>query len=1199
MGVLMLQKQTFSMNLGKGMDQKSDDKIGSFDMFIHLQDWIYQKIGKIYKRPGSPKLTSDSINNEIASPLTIGSSGIASGLFSHKDQTLLENKGALYSFYENDNKWAFKGSYYPLIVETQTTISSELEYISPTSLYLSSGLRVIASIAYDNTMQNSTTWPYMLKYSVIEQSTGNIYVDDVTLDAGDQLTLTPAKYPLIIETSAGAYILYAIGSQVKYKKISLVNGSVIASGNLFTFSTVGVGGTPYVSDDYTQTPFRAIKINKTGVERVLFAFYSSVNNRPSVAIYQSDLSLSPLDEEVVITNLGQRDALDIYFQSSSNKIIVAASGTESTPAVPSGFYQLSSPYVGVLSINTAWDTLTYEASYTIRPSDWDYIATKQWITGYQIIPNLQNPDELYIYFTKYNKNGYSNIEGDEYVLYKSAISLTSGYTETNGFKLSGYSFAADPYYDAERQTYYMFLMNTLGLQASIFMVDLFKGKAQNEFFVHAKYNVGQTPSNRTNVYPQISVIDGKLYAVTQRITDITANPITTDRPLVTLEKRLGIAEVYIDLSPDKSLSSTYMAGATHLTGGYLGYYDGSVFREAGYFLQPELVGYSTVNAIGERLHATTVQEGSASQYEISTITFSAGADILLGPTYWGSVYLLNNRHIRYYYTTESSGSAPGSGGVFALVHVRIKDTDTAYQVARKTMLALKGWSDFYKATDGGDVVYTQVGATITIENQLLINTNPPGTFVMVLAPQNTLPAGSYQYTCVWSYVDATGNVIKSAPATPITVTIATPSSITVSTFAPNLTNVDTTSVRVEWYRTKVNGTTFYKISNNITTLPWSHTCFNSLVDYISDANIDDSPEVLYTSGGILQNYSIPACKHIGVYKNRLVASGLEDGTSVYFSKEPIANSPVEFTEENYITVEADGELITGHAQLDDKLIVFKKRKIFFIAGDPANDLGAQSSLTIPTLIAGDTGCVDHNSIIQTPIGLMFKSEKGIYLLDRALSLNYIGKEVEDYNQYYVSKAVLLERKNQIRFSLKDSQTTLVYDYLFSRWTTFSYGADGACMWKGNYARAESTGFVYVEDDTVFIDTGRVVESYEPTLKTSWLKIKNMQDYQRIYRLIVLGDKKSIHNLNFKIYYDYDDVNFDEYTFDSDYIEGSDYADQVYQPMIHLRRQKCDAIKIEMSVEPRGGTEECLELVDLSFQFGVKQGLNKVRAEKKV
>lgn len=64
-----------------------------------------------------------------------------------------------------------------------------------------------------------------------------------------------------------------------------------------------------------------------------------------------------------------------------------------------------------------------------------------------------------------------------------------------------------------------------------------------------------------------------------------------------------------------------------------------------------------------------------------------------------------------------------------------------------------------------------------------------------------------------------------------------------------------------------------------------------------------------------------------------------------------------------------------------------------------------------------------------PLGIMYKSNKGIYLLNRSLQVDYIGSPVEDYNSQNITSADLIQDKNRRRF-LTSSGVTLVYDYYF-------------------------------------------------------------------------------------------------------------------------------------------------------------------------
>ena len=101
--------------------------------------------------------------------------------------------------------------------------------------------------------------------------------------------------------------------------------------------------------------------------------------------------------------------------------------------------------------------------------------------------------------------------------------------------------------------------------------------------------------------------------------------------------------------------------------------------------------------------------------------------------------------------------------------------------------------------------------------------------------------------------------------------------------------------------------------------------------------------------------------------------------------------------------------------MDDKLIIFKNNSIYFMAGDGPNNLGQQDTFSQPQLISSDVGCENKNSIVLSPQGLFFKSNKGIFRLSRSLGLSYIGAPIEDFNDLTIKKADLLAKKNEVRF----------------------------------------------------------------------------------------------------------------------------------------------------------------------------------------
>lgn len=1285
---MALQKTNVSLNLGNGMDQKSDNKIGPDNQFADMMDWIYQKIGKLYKRFGTNKLSADVVTT-YPNPLSIGTSLIPSSQFSYKDQLLVQNKGALYSYYEDQAKWYFKGHHYPLELSTKTTVASELQYQLPTSYYIGD-LRVMFYRAYDPV--NVATAGYQFKYTVIEQATGNVLVDDETI-----FNYVPSsnsvQYWQVVSFASKAYLLYNSGaSNLMIAEINLTTG-VLGTATVLKADMQGPGLNINVTADHWV--FSTVRTNKLSVgERVFVAYYNTSNQISIFALTSAGIVDATMGTYALAESVHYGFALE--YNDVTDLLFLA--------------YQDS-------SLNVKVKNYTFTASSITLANTISVATTATGMFYVDLAKSPVNTSEVLLMYNIYAYNIYATASGTEPYLYEATVNSTAVTSGPTMFA-TGYIIAAKSYTDSTRSTVYSFLQNTIGSQQTFFMIDRIKGKNENALFAQAKWNYGVANwSGVAQALPQISLINSAIYLALPKVIDQVGNPVGgAPSPIPILSDRIGICETFIELQPEQSASSTFLGDAVHTSGGYLGYYDGSNFVESSYFLNPELMEIEAFTNSAARMTATVTQQGVNGLPEISHIIFGNGANMELGPTYYWTFDTTTTKYV-VWYSRAGSGTAPTVAGT--KVQVDVSAGDAGIDVRNKTKAAILAYSpaatlvDYSGTGVGFDITNTSFGvvpdiytnmnpslscvvsttqqgtngtpeitnlaftngpqqltgptyywtfntfttafvvyyvidgigsAPVVAGTKIAVNINSTDssftvaykTYAALLAAASGytliyannivtiinssggtvtdastanyigpaiiggLDAGAYQYCAVWTYFDVNGQVIKSAPSVPVSITVTSGQFVSISAWNPLLTNRLVGTIRTEWYRTKKNGTVFYKISSLAEDKAWAVGVPSAgFLDIKTDSAITASPELLYTNGGVLENYQIPAVKQVSVFKNRIIATGVDDPTVLYYSKTAIYGAPVEFAAENFIQIDIDSDPITGHAQLDDKLIIFKEKKVYYMAGDGANDLGQGSSFTLPTLIATDVGCISHNSIVKTPHGLMFKSQKGIYLLDRALQLTYIGKEVEDYNSETTMNGLLLSKDNQVRFTLK-SGYTLVYDYLFNRWTAFSqYGGDRSTIWKDKFARVDNTGRTYVENKALWVDSGSTVESYSPTVTTKWLQVKDIQNYSRIYRLAILADLKSKHTLNYKIYYDYDLTNYDEYNFDSSNIAGAQYDDTVYQPIIHLKRQKCDAMMVELTVVPVGESEECLELVDMSFTVGLKEGLQKVKADKKL
>lgn len=464
--------------------------------------------------------------------------------------------------------------------------------------------------------------------------------------------------------------------------------------------------------------------------------------------------------------------------------------------------------------------------------------------------------------------------------------------------------------------------------------------------------------------------------------------------------------------------------------------------------------------------------------------------------------------------------------------------------------------------------------------------------------------GTYSYQVVYQWLDNMGRLHQSAPSIPFPITITAGG----GTAAVNLiikplmiTAKQGTRfpVKVTIFRTTNNGTIYHQV-NNIdlgTTILYNTPGANiTYTDTASDA-IAFNPTI-YTTGGVVDNIIPPPGLQMTIYNNRLWLVDSEDPTNVWYSKSVTPGVGLSFSDLLTINVDQRQGEITALAGMDDKIVFFKSVIPFFSVGDGANDTGNGATLSLPQVVASDVGCIASKSIIlNMPLGIMFKSQKGIYMMDRSLQVQYIGREVESFNSEVVTSAVLNTAKSQIRF-LTSSGSSLLYDYIYNQWSTFTNHIGlGADIWQGNYTYCRVDGDIYNETPGVFLDKATAISL---KIGTAWIKLTDLQNFQRIWNFFVLGDYKSKHLLNGQITFDYETTPFSTFTFNPQTVLGLNGDDTVYQFRYHMERQKCESVKFTIFDSFTGFLPgEGYSLSQFSIEAGIKQGGNKLSPFKSV
>lgn len=397
----------------------------------------------------------------------------------------------------------------------------------------------------------------------------------------------------------------------------------------------------------------------------------------------------------------------------------------------------------------------------------------------------------------------------------------------------------------------------------------------------------------------------------------------------------------------------------------------------------------------------------------------------------------------------------------------------------------------------------------------------------------------YQYCVVYEWSDNYQQVQRSTPSVVNsiqTTTTGQAGNLTV----PTLRLTDKTSPRspvaISIYRTVVNGSIFYKITDDNNPLINDHTVDTlTYLDVLSDDDIQ-SNENLYTSSQ-LENTAPPPCSIISLFQNRVVITNSEDPNTVWYTQNKFDLSQYNTLALDWNTQFVEGisnrigaGAVTALGFLDQNLVIFKENSIFILQGDGPNPLNTSGQFNDAQPIVSDTGCINQNSLVYTPNGLLFKSGKGIYLLGRDTSLEYIGAPVEKYNYLTITSASLLAHKNEVWFTSQEG-ICLVYNYYFKAWTTAeNVSAISGTIWKNKLCVLNTTGgstglsvMIQDNDDPVYVDTfaNGITKNVQTTIKFPWIKpMGQLQGRAAVYNFVLLGMLQGPHILQVEVAYNY-------------------------------------------------------------------------------
>jgi len=525
--------------------------------------------------------------------------------------------------------------------------------------------------------------------------------------------------------------------------------------------------------------------------------------------------------------------------------------------------------------------------------------------------------------------------------------------------------------------------------------------------------------------------------------------------------------------------------------------------------------------------------------------------------------------------------------------------------------------DAFRSAQLGKTLYIAGGLLQAYDGQRVqeagFHYGPDDIATPVLDPVTTGPGladGTYGYVVCYENTLANGEV-ERGPVSPAVLVVVTGGPRRVIVTIPTYRWTTKPGMRIGVYRSldgdaslfgrvaSLDPTTAGQVNGYLANDPLVDTV--TFFDGMDDATLLKQ-EPLYTNGGIVANDPLGAVRLIAGGKNRLFMVDSSQAQRVYFSQELSEGFAAEATPLLSVDVDPFGGDINGLIVMDDIVIVFKETAIFAFNGSgPFANPDVGGGFSSPELITSDVGCVSPDSLGYTPVGVMFQSLKGIYMLGRDRSVNYVGAPVERFNSQAVVATSLIEDRTQIRF-LTDEGKTLLYDYLFDQWSVFTnHEGSDAVVVDGEYFYLRNDGQVWTETPAIYRDSNSQIRM---GMETAWLKLAgHMQGWQFLWWVTVVGEFLSTHQLRVFIGFDFEDgwtgvpivVDPLEARVTAPYGDGAYGAgpyggenDTAYQFQIHVG-QECEAVRFRFEdVEPTGQFGASFELTELILTGGVQR-----------
>jgi len=1216
----VLQKQPININFSKGLDTKSDPWQVPIENFIELENSIFNTNGRLQKRDGFSVI--GTINDSTVNQIT------------NYNDDIIAVGNSLYAFNQQNGSFVNKGAFYPTNVSTLSCLANGFDTFYADAAKSSNGLICTVyqqlntgfGTFYGYTIQNATTGQTIINPTALDPNGGTLFGPGKVFFLNNRFVIifsvnNGANYSLkyITIDQSTLNVTSAVSISTDYSPIIPATGhmkwdAIVANNRIFVgynHTTSGFYVGAIDSSFNVITPIQANTVQAdivgcctNGTNAYFGNYQNSTGDGQITGLTESGGTIS------VLSGFPQRWILTTFTGNtvaSTSTIDTITNTDDIFPGIQLDTTSVGTPFTTTVAmqpyerptVNTITNTTTVQANvtwlsnqagvtftfYKVKNIAMEVIGTTITILAevenvYPFVTTIESPVEAPTNLIFKRTCTTAGVVSATKTILKRGLGLWSKAFQLDGtiYFVGTYSFGSTRtqnltyqpgYYVIDSdgniiaRLAYLFGVGYAGVGLVNTTIDFFSG----------------TTTNGSAVVTGISSTNN--LQVGQRVIS-TSTPVT-DTYIASID---SASQITLTRNATASGSTTFFSnqiwfsylnqGSQELTAVGLG-------RETSAGLVPIINNYSNNTARACKLELLYEKTGFS---EIGTSLSLTGGYLW---NYDGVLATENNFFVFPDTVTIKALSTSGNLAVGTYQYAATYEwTDNKGNINRSATqpvtFTIKPASNFTGDTTISTNTITNVTniADLQVGQRFSGGSFSPGVFIVFI-------------DVATSTITVSG--LAGATAAAVAFTMSDSERVrSVNVVVPTLRLTNKPNVTINIYRWFEGNQTFYLTSD--VRQPLSN---NTLVDYLvytDDLSFDSltGSAILYCNADAqIQNNSLGPCKSLTIFDNRQWLVDSENPNNIYYSKQVIQGTPIEMNSlfTLYISPTQSSQGTTGPVEclfpMDDKLIIFKKNSIYYLNGIGPDNSGANSQYSEPILITSTVGCANQKSIVFMQDGLMFQSNKGIWLLGRDLSTSYIGANVERIAEnYIVTSAHLVPGTNEVRLALNNGKT-LMYDYFYKQWSEFVGMPNlSSIITNDLQTYLNNNGQIRRQTRGAFLDdTSPILIKF----KTAWFSLAGIQGFQRAYFMFLLAKYVSNHTLNVSIAYDFNSYDSQSVVISPvNFASGITDLSDVEKWRIMITNQKCESMQVTLQEAQSGpGYDEGLEISGLNVVVGLKKG----------